>query len=112
MELKSPSGPDDLIQQGARQNIQQSSEAELTPLLGRYTIVKALDGRRLVVRDGYFPERENVEAICQVPVQVPTVHGRAGSDVQFNSSRVPPYVRRSPLVSVALPWRHLRGVST
>ncbi|CAL8480641.1 protein of unknown function (plasmid) [Caballeronia sp. S22] len=45
-----PSGLDDLIQQGARQIIQQAIEAELTTLLECYDNVKTLDGRRAVIR--------------------------------------------------------------
>ncbi|WP_444546522.1 IS256 family transposase [Burkholderia ubonensis] len=112
MEMKRPLGLDDLIQQGARQIIQQAIEAELAALLERYSNVKTLDGRRAVVRNGYLPEREIVTAIGPVPVQVPKVRDRSGSGVKFNSNLVPPYVRRSPRVSAALPWLYLRGVST
>src|SRR6478735_2183416 len=73
------SGLDDLIQQGARQIIQQAIEAELATLLERFDNVKTLDGRRTVVRD------------------------RSGSGVKFNSNIVPPYIRKSPRVSAALP---------
>jgi putative transposase len=107
-----PRGLDDLIQQGARQIIQQAIEAELTTLLERYDNVKTLDGRRAVIRNGYLPEREVVTAIGPVTVQVPKVRDRSGSGVKFNSNIVPPYIRKSPRVSAALPWLYLRGVST
>jgi len=107
-----PSGLDDLIQRGARQIIQQAIEAELTTLLERYDNVKTLDGRRAVIRNGYLPEREVVTAIGPVTVQVPKVRNRSGSGVKFNSNIVPPYIRKSPRVSSALPWLYLRGVST
>jgi len=32
--------------------------------------------------------------------------------VKFNSSIVPPYLRKSPRVSAALPWLYLKGIST
>ena len=107
-----PSGLDDLIQQGARQIVQQAIEAELAALLERYDNVKTLDGRRAVIRNGYLPEREIVTAIGPVTVQVPKVRDRSGSGVKFNSNIVPPYIRKSPRVSAALPWLYLRGVST
>ncbi|AKK25009.1 hypothetical protein MB84_30095 (plasmid) [Pandoraea oxalativorans] len=81
-------------------------------LLERYSNVKTLDGRQAVVRNGYLPERAVVTAIGPVALQVPKVRDRSGSGVKFNSSLVPPYVRRSPRVSAALPWLYLRGVST
>jgi len=46
-----PSGLDDLIQQGARQIIQQAIEAELTTLLERYDNVKT---RREAGRDSQW----------------------------------------------------------
>lgn len=107
-----PNGLDDLIQQGARQIVQQAIEAELAALLERYDNVKTLDGRRTVIRNGYLPEREVVTAIGPVTVKVPKVRDRSGSGVKFNSNIVPPYIRKSPRVSAALPWLYLRGVST
>lgn len=103
---------DDLIQRGARQIIQQAIEAELATLLEQYENVKTLGGKRAVVRNGYLPEREIVTAIGPVPVKVPKVRDRSGSGVKFNSNIVPPYIRKSPRVSAALPWLYLRGVST
>jgi len=84
------SGLDDLIQQGARQIVQQAIEAELASLLERFDNVKTLDGRRTVIRNGYLPEREVVTAIGPVTVKVPKVRDRSGSGVKFNSDIVPP----------------------
>ncbi|MGF6980033.1 putative transposase [Paraburkholderia sp. JPY465] len=103
---------DELIQQGARQIIQQAVEVELATMLEQYSNVKSIDGRRAVVRNGYLPEREVVTAIGPVTVQVPKVRDRSGSGIRFNSTIVPPYVRKSARVSAALPWLYLRGIST
>ena len=111
-KAKAASVLDDLIQQGARQIIQQAVEAELAGMLERYSNVKSIDGRRAVVRNGYLPEREVVTAIGPVTVQVPKVRDRSGSGIRFNSTIVPPYVRKSARVSAALPWLYLRGIST
>jgi len=103
---------DELIQQGARQIIQQAVEAELATMLEQYSNVKSIDGRRAVVRNGYLPEREVVTAVGPVTVKVPKVRDRSGSGIHFNSAVVPPYVRKSARVSAALPWLYLRGIST
>jgi len=105
------SGLDDLVRQGARQIIQQAIEAELAALLERYENVKTLTGRRAVVRNGYLPEREVVTAAGPIAVKVPKVRDRSGTGVKFNSAIVPPYVRKSPRVSAALPWLYLKGIS-
>lgn len=103
---------DDLVRRGARQVIQQAIEAELAELLAQYSNVRTLTGRQAVVRNGYLPEREVLTAAGPVAVQVPKVRDRSGAGVKFNSSVVPPYVRKSPRVSAALPWLYLKGIST
>ncbi|MDP3529978.1 IS256 family transposase, partial [Methylicorpusculum sp.] len=37
---------------------------------------------------------------------------RSGGGVKFNSTLVPPYVRKAQRVAAALPWLYLRGIST
>jgi putative transposase len=105
-------GLDELVRRGARQVIQQAIEAELAQLLEQYANVKTLSGRQAVVRNGYLPEREVLTGVGPVAVKVPKVRDRSGMGVKFNSSVVPPYVRKSPRVSAALPWLYLKGVST
>lgn len=105
-------GLDELVRQGARQIIQQVVEAELAELLAQFESVKTLQGRRAVVRNGYLPEREILTGAGALAVKVPKVRDRCGSGVKFNSALVPPYVRKSPRVSAALPWLYLKGIST
>ncbi|VVE84545.1 IS256 family transposase [Pandoraea sputorum] len=111
-KAQTKSALDELIQQGARQIIEQAVEAELASMLEQYSNVRSIDGRRAVVRNGYLPEREVVTAIGPVPVRVPKVRDRSGSGIRFNSAVVPPYVRKSARVSAALPWLYLRGILT
>src|SRR5580692_4459070 len=105
-------GLDELVRHGARQVIQEAIEAELCTLLERFENIKTLHGQRAVVRNGYLPEREVLTAAGPIAVKVPKVRDRSGSGVKFNSSIVPPYVRKSPRVSAALPWLYLKGIST
>lgn len=105
-------GLDELVRRGARHVIQQAIEAELAQLLEQYANVKTLAGRQAVVRNGYLPEREVLTGAGPVTVKVPKVRDRARSGVKFNSAIVPPYVRKSPRVSAALPWLYLKGIST
>ena len=81
-------------------------------LLEQYANVRTLSGKKAVVRNGYLPERDVLTAAGPVAVKVPKVRDRSGTGVKFNSSVVPPYVRKSPRVSAALPWLYLKGVST
>ncbi|WP_445366618.1 IS256 family transposase [Methylomonas sp. BW4-1] len=102
----------DLLRSGARALIQQAVEAELQAFLNDYRNVTDLQGRRTVVRNGYLPEREIVTGVGNVAVKVPKVRDRSGGGIKFNSSLVPPYVRKAKRVEAALPWLYLRGIST
>ena len=103
---------DELVRRGARQVIQQAIEAELAELLSSCTNVTTLQGKQAVVRNGYLPEREVLTGAGAITVKVPKVRDRSGSGIKFNSNIVPPYVRKSPRVSAALPWLYLKGIST
>jgi transposase-like protein len=103
---------EELIRRGARKIIQQAIEAEVQVLTSSYAHVTTIDGQRVVVRNGYLPERDILTAAGPVAVRVPKVRDRSGSGIKFNSALVPPYVRKSQRISAALPWLYLKGIST
>jgi putative transposase len=103
---------EEVLQCGARDLIQRAVEVELAELLSVYEKVTTVGGQRVVVRNGYLPEREVLTAVGPVTVRVPKVRDRSGSGVKFHSALVPPYVRRSQRVSAALPWLYLKGISS
>lgn len=103
---------EELIRQGARKILQQALEAEVQVLTASYAHVTSIGGQRVVVRNGYQPERDILTAVGPVAVKVPKVRDRSGSGIKFNSALVPPYVRRTPRISAALPWLYLKGIST
>ncbi len=102
----------ELVRQGARQIIAQAVEAELKEFLAQYQSLKDEQGRQAIVRNGYLPERTIMTGIGEVEIQVPKVRDRNGSGIKFNSSLLPPYLKRSQSVEEVLPWLYLKGVST
>ena len=116
VEFRAPEAVEDplteLLRVGARQLIQQAIEAELVELLAQYEGEFDDQGRRLVVRNGYLPEREILTGVGPVAVKVPKVRSRGEEPVVFRSSLVPPYVRKARRVEAALPWLYLKGVAT
>lgn len=102
----------ELVRKGARQIIAQAVEAELSEFLAQYQPLKDDQGRQGVVRNGYLPERTIVTGVGEVAIQVPKVRDRTGSGIKFNSSLLPPYLKRSKSVEEVLPWLYLKGVST
>lgn len=102
----------DLLRAGARGLIAQAVEAELQALLEQHAQLKLPDGRQAIVRNGYLPERTIQTGIGDVEIKVPKVRDRSGSGVRFNSSLLPPYLKRSSSIEELLPWLYLRGIST
>ena len=102
----------ELIRSGAQQIIAQAVEAELNELLNEYQSLKDDFGRQAVVRNGYLPARTITTGVGEVEVQVPKVRDRSGSGIKFNSTLLPPYLKRSRSVEEVLPWLYLKGVST
>ena len=64
------------------------------------------------MRNGYLPARTITTGVGEVEVQVPKVRDRTGSGIKFNSSLLPPYLKRARSVEEVLPWLYLKGVST
>lgn len=102
----------ELVRQGARQIIAQAVEAELQEFLAQYQNLKDEQGRKAVVRNGYLPERTVLTGVGEVEVQVPKVRDRTHNGIKFNSSLLPPYLKRAQSVEEVLPWLYLKGVST
>ncbi|MDF2412033.1 transposase, partial [Aeromonas sp. 1HA1] len=102
----------DLLRAGARDLIAQAVEAELQALLEHHGQLKLPDGRQAVVRNGFLPERTIQTGIGDVEIKVPKVRDRSGSGICFNSSLLPPYLKRSSSIEELLPWLYLRGIST
>lgn len=102
----------ELLRQGARDLIAKAVEAELATFLAQYAEQRLDDGRQAVVRNGYLPERTVQTGIGDVSVQVPKVRDRSGGGVRFNSSLLPPYLKRARSIEELIPWLYLKGIST
>jgi len=102
----------ELLRSGARELIAQAVEAELQLLLEQHTDHRLADGRQAVVRNGSLPERTIQTGIGDVAIKVPKVRDRSGSGIRFNSTLLPPYLKRAQSVEELLPWLYLKGIST
>lgn len=102
----------ELLRQGARDLIAKAVEAELATFLAQYADQRLDDGRQAVVRNGYLPERTVQTGVGDVSVQVPKVRDRSGGGARFNSSLLPPYLKRARSIEELIPWLYLKGIST
>ena len=102
----------EMLRRGARELIAHAVESELGHLLKSHAQNRLPDGRLAVVRNGYLPERAIQTGIGSVEIRVPKVRDRSGSGIRFNSSLLPPYLKRAESIGELLPWLYLKGVST
>ena len=101
----------EILQRGARELLAKAVEAELNALLTQYSTLK-VDGKKAVVRNGHLPERTIQTGLGDIPVKVPKVRDRSGQGIKFNSTLVPPYLKRTKAMEELIPWLYLRGIST
>jgi transposase-like protein len=115
INLKNPEQSDplqDVLREGARKMLAAAIEAEVSAFIEQHRSLKTDDGKAAVVRNGYLPERTIQTGLGDIDVKVPKVRDRSGSGLKFNSSLVPPYLKRTKNIEEFLPWLYLRGIST
>ena len=113
----SPDPLTDVLRAGARELLATAVRAEVSAFMKGHAHLLDDEGRQRLVRHGFLPERDVMTGIGKVTVQVPRVRDRGvnadGSKVRFNSSLVPPYLRKAKsveeLAAVALSQRYLDG---
>jgi putative transposase len=69
------------------------------------------NGHNRLVRNGYLPERTVQTGVGDLPVKVPRVRDK-NSELNFTSSIIPPYMKRSASIEKLLPLLYLKGIST
>lgn len=97
----------DLLREGATSLLAEALRIEIAEHLATLK-----ENGRDVVRNGFHLERTISTGIGPVPVQVPRIRSRDDESAIFRSEIVPPYLRRSASIDVALPWLYLKGIST
>jgi len=110
--MDTPENPlQERLKKEAQQLLAQAIEAELAILLGKYEN-ETINGLKRVVRNGYQPERNIQTGLGDIEVKVPKVRDRKNEGIKFNSSLVPPYLKRTKNIEELIPWLYLRGIST
>ena len=102
----------EVLRRGAVKLLAEAVETEVEDFVARYQNLRDLSGRRVVVRNGYLPEREIQTGIGQVAVKAPRVRDKSGSGIRFTSNILPPYLRRTRSIEELIPWLYLKGIST
>jgi putative transposase len=108
---------DEIVRDGARQMLAAALKAEVTAYIDAHAREVDENGRRLVVRNGYHPEREVLTAAGAVAVSAPRVNDKrvdpdSGERQRFSSAILPAWALKSPQMSEVLPLLYLHGLST
>ena len=104
----------EVLREGAQKLLTAALDAEIEEHLQRFAQARSEDGRRLVVRNGFLPERTIQTGIGPVQVRHGRVEDRCPQDgrEKFSSKILPPYLRRTKNVEELIPWLYLKGIST
>ena len=105
---------DQILREGARKLLHQAVLAEIEDHLELRKHLCDEDGRRLVVRNGYLPEREILTPVGPIDIKQPRVRDRRDPEDReiFSSKIVPAYLRKTRSVEELVPYLYLKGVST
>ena len=107
---------DEIVHQGAQQMLTAALKWEIAEFLERHETVVDEQGNRLVVRNGYLPERTIQTGAGELKVRQGRVRDRRGDEdpdrVRFTSAILPPYLKKSKSIEELIPWLYLRGIST
>ena len=102
----------EILRDGAKRLLAEAIQAEVADWIGSHAHIKDVTGHRQVVRNGYLPERTIQTGLGDIQVQQPRVHDRRPADqrVEFTSSILPPYLKRTKSLDELIPWLYLKGL--
>jgi putative transposase len=104
---------EELAREGARQMLASALEEEVAAFVEEHQGTIDAEGRRLVVRNGYMPERDLVTGIGPIAIKQPRLDDRILEEQQrFTSAILPRYMRRVASVDNLIPVLYLKGIST
>jgi transposase-like protein len=105
---------DEILRNGAREMLGRAIEDEVAVFVGARSHLVDESGHRLVVRNGHLPERTIQTPMGAIPIKQPRVRDRrdANEHEGFQSSILPPYLRKTKSLEDLLPWLYLKGIST
>jgi putative transposase len=101
----------EILKEGARDMLASAIENEVAEYIAQHANKRDPNGHRLVVRNGYLPERSIQTGIGSIPVQQPRVDDKRHGE-QFASIILPPYLRKTKSLEELIPWLYLKGIST
>lgn len=103
---------DEIAKVGAQLMLKHALEAEISLFLEDHSHFTTSDGKNLIVRNGYHSSRKVTLGCGNVEVQVPRTRDRSGRKINYQSSIIPRYMKRSLKIEEAIPLMYLKGISS
>jgi len=104
----------EILRAGAQQMLAAAIEQEVSGYLAERVGLLDEGGHRLVVRNGFLPERGIMTGVGTVPVKQPRVRDKRppGQREFFTPAVLPKYLRKTKSMEELIPWLYLKGIST
>ena len=96
----------ELLRSHAKRILAEALEIEVSN-----TLEELKNTGREVIRNGYIPQRSITTSIGNIEVQVPRIRSKEGDSVNFNSTLIPKYLRRSKSIDAWAAYAYLKGIS-
>ncbi len=103
-----------IARRGAQKMLQMALENEIQEYIDAHSNLVDENNKRIVVRNGYLPERGIASGIGSISIKQPRARIR-NKDMQeetFTSRILPRYLRRIPSIDNLIPVLYLKGIST
>jgi len=98
---------------GAQKMLQLAMENEVEEYMQKCSEKVDMEGKKVVVKNGYMPQRNIVTGMGPLTITQPRVDDRRlDSRERFSSSILPKYLRRIPSIDNLIPLLYLKGIST
>ncbi len=115
IELKLPEEFSDMLtevlKKGAQKLLKEAIMLEVAEYIEKNKKLTDEQGHRLIVRNGFMPEREIVTGLGKMEIKQPRVNDKREGE-KFTSNILPRYLKRTPSIDNLLPTLYLRGIST
>lgn len=102
---------EEILRQGAQDLLKKAVIVEVEEFLNGYEDLKDDSGRQRIVRNGYHKPRKIIWSGGEIEIQVPRAKDRK-KEIRYESSLIPPYLRRAGSMDEFIPYLYLKGIST
>lgn len=101
-----------ILKEGARKLLQAAIENEVAEYIALFSGIRDENGRHMIVRNGFLPERFILTGIGPLPIKQSRIRDKRESKEIFTSAILPRYLRRIPSLDNLIPTLYLKGIST